>query len=237
LDRAGADDGDLHVAFASADEILVGDAKTFFGASIPLTKALGREVLLAFEMNGQPLTPEHGFPLRMVVPGYIGARSVKWLTGISVQDHPSDNYFQQHDYRLLPIGTDMAGMEAAGGAMLGDLPVNSAILVPADGAELRAGTVEIHGYAIVGGGRTVERVDVSPDGGSSWRKAQLGRDGPWAWALWTAELDLHQGSTEIVVRAWDSAAQTQPERLETVWNCRGYMNNAWHRIGVTVRGA
>jgi sulfite oxidase len=121
--------------------------------------------------------------------------------------------------------------------MLGDLPVNSAILTPSDGAVLPAGRVTAQGYAVVGGGRSIGRVDVSADAGRTWRRAELHRNGLWAWTLWTAELALPPGPAEIVVRAWDTAAQTQPERLETVWNDKGYMNNAWHRISVAVGGA
>jgi sulfite oxidase len=236
LARAGCDPGDLHVAFASADEVVMGAAVTFFGGSIPLAKALAPEVLLAYEMNGEPLTPEHGFPLRAVVPGYIGARSVKWLTGISVQEQPSENYFQQHDYKLLPAASGPESVNWGAGVMLGELPVNSAILTPADGSQLESGRLTVEGYAMVGGGRAIGRVDVSMDGGATWREALLDRNGPWAWALWRADMELPPGQTEMVVRAWDSAAQTQPERLETVWNAKGYMNNAWHRIVVTVPG-
>ncbi len=235
LKRAGAASGDLHVVFSSADAVTVRGMKTSFGASIPLAKALSPEVLVAFAMNGEPLSPEHGFPLRLVVPGYIGARSVKWLTGIHVQDQPSDNYFQQNDYKLLPAGFDADETGRGVGVMLGELPVNSAVLTPLDGAELRSGTIPVRGYAVAGSGRTVGRVDVSPDGGATWQKAELDGHGAWTWTLWKADIMLRPGSTELVVRAWDSAAQTQPERLETVWNAKGYMNNALHRIGVTVR--
>jgi sulfite oxidase len=235
LQRAGAAGGDLHVLFASADAVTVRGVRTSFGASIPLAKALGPEVLVAFAMNGEPLSPAHGFPLRVVVPGYIGARSVKWLTGISVEDHPSDNYFQQNDYKLLPAGMHADEAERGVGVMLGELPVNSALLTPLDGAELKRGTALIRGYAVAGSGRTVGRVDVSPDGGATWQKAEIDRHGAWTWTLWRAEVELAPGPAELVVRAWDSAAQTQPERLQTVWNAKGYMNNAWHRITVTVR--
>jgi len=235
LARAGAESGDLHVIFSSADKVTARGVETSFGASIPLSKAMASEVLIAFAMNGEPLTPEHGFPLRVVVPGYIGARSVKWLTGIEVAREPSQNYFQQNDYKLLPAGMHADEAESGVGVMLGELPVNSAVLTPMDGAEIRRGPTTIRGYAVAGSGRTVGRVDVSTNGGTTWKKAELDGNGPWSWTLWKAEVELASGQTDIVVRAWDSAAQTQPERLETVWNAKGYMNNAWHRISVTVR--
>jgi sulfite oxidase len=236
LERAGApESGDLHAVFESADALTIKGRQTCFGASIPLAKALSPEVLVAFEMNGEPLTREHGYPLRVVVPGYIGARSVKWLTSISIRSEPSDNYFQQNDYKLLPIGVSADEADRGIGVMLGELPVNSAVLCPLDGAEVETGEVTVRGYAVAGSGRTVGRVDVSADGGATWQKATLEGHGAWTWTLWRARLSLDPGTTEIVVRAWDSAAQTQPERLETVWNAKGYMNNAWHRVTVTAR--
>jgi sulfite oxidase len=234
LARAGVASGDLHVIFSAADAVKVRGVETGFGASIPLAKAMSSEVLVAFAMNGEALTPEHGFPLRTVVPGYIGARSVKWLIGIEVSAEPSDNYFQQNDYKLLPVGMHADEAEPGVGVMLGELPVNSAVLTPYDGAELKRGANIVRGYAVAGSGRTVGRVDISANGGKTWQKAELEGSGAWTWTLWKAELDLPPGQTELVVRAWDSAAQTQPERLETVWNVKGYMNNAWHRISVAV---
>jgi len=236
LEWAGAPEGvDLHVVFESADAVAVSGRHTCFGASIPLAKALSPEVLIAFEMNGGPLTREHGFPFRVVVPGYIGARSVKWLTSISIEDQPSDNYFQQNDYKLLPMGMSADDAERGVGVMLGELPVNSALLAPLDGAEVVAGEITLRGYAVAGSGRTVGRVDVSADGGATWQKATLDAHSAWTWTLWRACVTLQPGTAELVVRAWDSAAQTQPEQLETVWNAKGYMNNAWHRVTVTVR--
>jgi sulfite oxidase len=234
LDRAGVGRGNLHAVFSAADQVTIKGEKSSFGASIPLVKALGSEVLVAYAMNGEALTPEHGFPLRMIVPGYIGARSVKWLTEINISDQPSDNYFQQNDYKLLPLGTHPDEADWSVGIMLGELPVNSAILVPNDGARLKRGGTLVQGYAVVGGGRSIGRVDLSADGGRTWRKAGLDQHGPWSWALWRAPLALSPGRAELVVRAWDSAAQTQPEHLETVWNLKGYMNNAWHRVSVEV---
>jgi sulfite oxidase len=234
LERAGAEHGDLHAVFSAADEVTIRGERSSFGASIPLMKALAPEVLVAYAMNGEALTPEHGFPLRVVVPGYIGARSVKWLTRISIDDGPSDNYFQQNDYKLLPLGTDPDKADWSVGVMLGELPVNSAILAPADGAKVAGSGFVVEGYAMVGGGRSIGRVDLSADGGRTWLTAELDTCDAWSWTLWRATVELPRGPAELVVRAWDSAAQTQPERLETVWNLKGYMNNAWHRIAIDV---
>ena len=235
LRAAECQESGRHVAFASVDEVDLEGARFPFGGSIPITKALAPEVLIAYEMNGMPLAPEHGFPLRTVVPGYIGARSVKWLGEISVQEEPSTNYFQQKDYKLLPADMDLESLDWSAGFSLGEIHVNSAICVPLDGAEVPAGEVAFRGYAISGGGRTIERVELSANGGRTWSRAELVRQGPWAWTLWRAQLALPAGRQEIIARAWDSAAQTQPEQLEAVWNCKGYANNAWHRIEVTAR--
>jgi sulfite oxidase len=104
LHAAGAkSEAGLHVAFDSCDEVDdPEEGRSTYGASIPMAKALTPDVLLAFAMNGEPLTPEHGFPLRVVVPGFAGARSPKWLATITVQDRPSDNHMQARDYKLLP---------------------------------------------------------------------------------------------------------------------------------------
>ena len=230
------DSDGLHVAFASIDEVEEEGRRFSFGGSIPLTKALQPEVLLAYEMNGEPLAPEHGFPLRVVVPGYVAARSVKWLGAIRVQSAPSDNYFQRYDYKLFPPDTDASNVDWEAGTMLNELPVNSAICEPADGAEVSAGPVTLRGYAMAGG-RTIERVEVSADDGRSWLGAACEHSPgePWSWTLWKARLELAPGEHEIAVRAWDAAAQTQPERTETVWNFKGYMNTAWHRIRVRAR--
>jgi sulfite oxidase len=110
---------------------------------------------------------------------------------------------------------------------LGELPLNSASC----GEVLDGTTLRAEGYAVAGGPRRVERVEVSADGGRSWRPAELvGGGEPWKWRLWRAELDAGAGAGELVVRAWDSDGAGQPESLEATWNPRGYMNNAWHRV-------
>ena len=198
-----------HVGFEGADICPEAKPAQRFGGSIPLDKACRPEVLLAWAMNGEPLPPVHGAPLRVVVPGYIGARSVKWLERIEVRSRPWQGYFQHVVYRLLPQdGTPGPGA----GMALGLVALNSDVLSPADGETVPAGPVEVRGYAFAGGERHVARVDVSLDGGASWSQAELLEDlGRWAWRHWRITVELAPGEHEILVRAWDSSAATQPE--------------------------
>ncbi len=230
LALAGPQRGAAHVGFEGADLCLGADPAQRFGGSIPLDKACRPEVLLAWEMNGEPLTLVHGAPLRVVVPGYIGARSVKWLQRIEVRLRPWEGYFQHVAYRLLPEG----GTPGPGaGIPLGLVALNSDVLSPADGETVASGPVEVRGYAFAGGERHVARVDVSLDGGASWSQAELLEDlGRWAWRHWRITVELAPGEHEILVRAWDSSAATQPEEHATLWNPKGYVNNARPRVRV-----
>jgi sulfite oxidase len=219
-----------HVGFVGADVSKEVQPVQRFGGSIPLDKACRPEVLLAWTMNGEPLPPVHGAPLRVIVPGYIGARSVKWLERVEVRSAPWDGYFQDVAYRLLPED----GTPAPGAGMpLGLAALNSDVLSPADGQTVAAGPVEVRGYAFAGGERHVARVDVSLDGGARWSPAELLEDlGRWAWRHWRITVDLPPGEHEIVVRAWDSSAATQPEDEAALWNPKGYVNNARPRIRI-----
>ena len=235
LDAAGADPGAGHAAFVGADVSADAEPAQPFGGSIPLPKATAAEVLLAWEMNGAPLPRLHGAPVRVVVPGYVGARSVKWVERVTVQDVPSDNYFQTTAYRLLPPEAD-PGKPHPDGLALGAVAVNADVLVPADGATVPAGTTTVRGYAFAGHDRGVARVDVSTDGGAYWTQADLDpAPGPWAWRFWHTTLELPAGDTRIVVRAWDTAGATMPEDPAHLWNPKGYVNNAWARITVHAR--
>ena len=219
-----------HVGFGGADVCPEAQPAQRFGGSIPLDKACRPEVLLAWAMNDEPLAPVHGAPVRVVVPGYIGARSVKWLERVEVRSMPWEGYFQHVAYRLLPEdGTP--GPDT--GMPLGLVALNADVLSPADGEIVQAGPVEVRGYAFAGGERHVARVDISLDGGASWSQAELLEDlGRWAWRHWRAGIELAPGEHEIVVRAWDSSAATQPEDEAALWNPKGYVNNARPRIRV-----
>ncbi len=234
LHAAGvAADAGLHVAFSCLDRCEAGGERFRYGASIPLCKALSPEVLLATGMNGALLAPEHGYPLRVVVPGYAGVRSPKWLHTVTVATEPSDNHIQQRDYRLLPPDETADPPDWSRGITIDEMPVNAAICVPAPSATLPCGPTRVAGWAMASS-RPVVRVDVSPDGGRHWRQASL-RHGAssWSWTLWEIALDLPRGGHELVVRAWDSAGQTQPASPAEVWNIKGYLSAAWHRIRIT----
>ena len=230
LARAGIAADAAHVEFEAPDVAEEASPPQRFGCSIPLAKAVSGEVLLAWEMNGDPLPRVHGAPVRVIVPGYIGARSVKWVDRVSVRSRPSQNFFQAVAYRLLPADAGAAG----GGVPLGPIAVNSAILAPGDGAVLPPGRTTVRGYALAGDGRGVARVEVSVDGGAGWQQAELAEQpSPWTWRPWRAEVELPPGEVEIVSRAWDTAAAVQPEQEANLWNPKGYFNNAWFRTTVT----
>jgi sulfite oxidase len=245
LARAGVRAAALHVAFEGADTVATGRATVRFGGSIPLERALAPSTLLASEMGGERLRPEHGHPLRALVAGYVGARSVKWLTRVTVQAEASANPFYATDYRLLPSRV-RSTTGATDGLPLGETNVDSTITEPEAGARIDAGRVTVRGYALAGGDRTVERVEVTTDG-RDWTTARFVDDGDdpraepgagrWRWRRWAAELDVAPGDGEIAARAWDSAANTQPADAAAIWNVGGYMNNAWHRVPVVVRAA
>jgi sulfite oxidase len=234
LAAAGLRPGARHAAFTGADMSAETSPPQPFGASIPLRKAMSAEVLLAWNINRQPLPRVHGAPVRVVVPGYIGARSVKWVSQVTVQATPSDNYFQATDYRLLPAEADPASTGPGEGIPLGPFTVNAEILLPANGTAI-PGPVTVAGYAVAGDGRQVARVDVSLDGGRTWRQAILAEElSPWSWRRWHATLPLPPGPAEVTVRAWDSAGGVQPESAAQLWNPKGYANNAWARLRFTV---
>ena len=228
-------DAGLQVAFYSTDEIEVEGEKGRFGVSIAMTKALTEDVLLAYEMNGEPLTAEHGHPLRVVVPGYAGVRSAKWVQEIRVQDEPADSPIQRKDYKLFPPEVRKGEADWDAGLTIDAMPLNAAICEPRCGTRLKAGSLTLRGWATASE-RTIKRVDVSLDGGRRWRQARLEQDAaqPHAWTLWSLEVELAKGEHELVVRTFDSAMQTQPDRPDDTWNYPGYLAAHRHRIHVSV---
>lgn len=237
LQAAGLQESAGHVWFDGLDEHEKHGETIIFGGSIPLSRVMAREyaaapVLIADRMNGDALTPDHGSPLRTVVPGFIGARSVKWLGRIVVSDRPSDNHYVKDAYRLVTENTPEMWEQAD---PIYHLPLQSVIAVPATDADLNAGRTVVRGYAVPPGGwdGKLRSVELSSDGGRTWTAARLGDDeSPFCWRLWEADMDLGAGNRTIVVRAVDSLGQPQPQ--EVPWNLKGYMYNAWHRVPVRV---
>lgn len=245
LDAAGVDEAPRekssragHVEFIGLDQITKAGQTFGFGGSIELEKARSPEVLIAWAMNGKPLEPIHGFPLRAVVPGYLGARSVKWLKQINVLAKPSANFFQAHAYKMFPPDVRPETADWNAGVMLGEFAVTSAITSPEAGQRISAGMSTIAGWATGSAGKNVARVEVSTDGGQSWTAAKL-VDSPaaneWTWRFWEARIPLSAGKHQIVARAFDSAGNAQPADAKALWNFKGYMNNAWHRVELKVR--
>jgi sulfite oxidase len=224
-----------HVWFEGLDSIQEKDGSIgHFGGSIPIGKAMvvEGEAFVVHRMNDQPLTAEHGFPLRMVVPGLIGARSVKWLTKIVVSDRTSPNHYVAGAYKL--VQTDSKD-EMAAAEPIYNYPINAAICTPAAGAKLKAGKNTVSGYALPAGQPDciIEKVELSRDGGRNWIKARLIDEAkPFACQLWTAELDLAPGKQELIVCATDTRGNMTPEHV--AWNLKGYLYNAWHRVNVEV---
>jgi sulfite oxidase len=233
LRHAGLQPGAKHIWFEGADEIIDKSEKYPFGGSIPLEKALaGNErtpgTLLATRMNDKPLPPEHGYPLRGIVPGYIGARSVKWLRKIVVSDRPSPNHYLAQAYKLIAEETP-AALEAA--PPLYEFAINSVICLPAPQTPVKTGKLTVQGYALPSGaaGRTVTKLELSTDGGQTWTEAKvISPVKDFCWILWSAEVNVTARTDRLIVRATDSSGETQPR--EMAWNFKGYQYNAWHQV-------
>jgi sulfite oxidase len=166
------------------------------------------------------------------VPGYIGARSVKWLGKITVSDRPSPNHYVAEAYKIVQSDDKT---EAHGKEPIYAYSVNAAICTPAANNQLTRGPNTISGYALPAGDTDcrIDRVEVSADGGLTWSRAKLlDAARPFSWVRWSISLNLNTGERQLAVRATDSHGNTMPERF--AWNFKGYLYNAWHRIAVQV---
>ncbi|XP_024372472.1 sulfite oxidase [Physcomitrium patens] len=216
-----------------------------YKASIPLLHATTPEadVLLAYEMNGKVLNRDHGYPLRIVVPGVIGARSVKWIESIVVSKTECQGFFQQKDYKMFPPRVDWDNIDWQSRRPLMDFPVQSVICEPQDGAVVKSGDlVDFYGYAVAGGGRGIERVDISVDNGKTWLEAHRlpklqtnaydSHRPDWAWTLWELKSVKVETPCTVIVKAVDTAANVQPADVDEIWNLRGVLNTSWHKIRI-----
>ena len=230
LAEAGLAQAAVYVGFGSPDHVMGRPGVPALSRGLPIGKALAPETLVAYAMNGAPLPAEHGFPLRVVAPGFPGSAWQKWLHRVVVLDREHDGAKMTGlDYRMpcRPVNPDETP-DPSDFAVITDMPVKSLISEPSEGFEARA-PLTVRGFAW-SGHVPVQRVEVSVDGGATWQLARLEPGlGPWAWRRFTAkELIGPTGPVQVLARATDRSGQSQP--LEPVWNPRGYLNNAVQRV-------
>jgi DMSO/TMAO reductase YedYZ molybdopterin-dependent catalytic subunit len=233
LRAAGVKPGAAHVAGQGGDPGAVATAAPVI-RSVPMSKAMEENTLVAWAMNGEPLPFIHGHPLRLVVPGWVGSASTKWLHTLMVLDAPFKGTFMDSSYRIprhpVEPGTKMPPDAVSTEAW----PIKSIITSPAPNARFKAGArVPLRGRAWVGEG-SVERVEISSDEGKTWQRAELAKAGDkYAWRTFTHQAEIRNpGYTTFLARAWDDRGNAQPAIPS--WNPLGYFWNGWHRVGVLV---
>ncbi len=233
LQAAGLKPGAAHVAGQGGDPGMVPTAAPVI-RSIPMAKAMEENTLIAWAMNDSPLPWIHGYPLRLVVPGWVGSASTKWLHTISVLDAPFKGTYMDSSYRVprhpVQPGTKMPPDAVSTEAW----PIKSMITFPAPNAHYKGGQpITVRGRAWVGEG-AVDRVEISTDEGKTWQPANLERRGDkYAWRTFTYEYRPQRpGYLTFLARAWDDRGNAQP--AVPYWNPLGYFWNGWHRVGVLV---
>jgi DMSO/TMAO reductase YedYZ molybdopterin-dependent catalytic subunit len=208
LDEAGLEADALEVLFEGADRGTESDhpEPMHFARSLPLAKALHADTLLALHMNGEPLDPEHGYPVRLFVPGWYGVASVKWLRRIEVLTEPFRGYFQAVKYTRQRLTA--AGLHTE---TIGSMIVKSEIIRPRPDDVLGPGGNRLFGVAWAGEDE-VDRVEVSTDGGATWNAATLlGPDAPYSWTLWEYVWEVDApGDYTLLVRAVSISGEVQP---------------------------
>jgi len=210
----------------AADQAPLSEVPKFL-RSIPLEKAMD-DTLLVHDMNGEPLSRLHGGPLRAIVPGWYGMASTKWVTKIRVEAGPSDNHFMAKGYRYVYPGEDPAAAPP-----VEDVKVKSVITRPLAGSTLARGKVRIQGFAWAGPAG-VRMVEISTDGGKTWRPAGfMGDTAPLAWRAWATEIEVKTPATvKVMARATDGKGEAQPSQARA--NAAGYANNSIHVVNFRV---
>ncbi|ASR34822.1 sulfite oxidase [Prauserella marina] len=231
LERAKPGEDGVDVVFTGADHGIERGVEQDYRRGLPLAETRGEDVLLAYAMNGADLPPQHGFPLRLIVPGWYGMASVKWLCDLEVTGSAFTGFQNAVAYRVRH-GEDEDGEPVSWMAP-------RALLIPPGFPDflsrhriVRPGTVELAGRAW-SGRAPVSEVEVSADGGEHWWSATLAAETGhrWAWRRWTTTWEARPGQHELSVRAVDGSGNGQPARQ--AWNRRGFANNAVHRVRVT----
>jgi len=232
LKRAGLKDTGKFVVMNGADR--GPGTMPDFVRQIPIAKALNPDTVLAYEMNGVPIPPVHGFPLRAIIPGWEGAYSVKWLTSLHVQEREFDGFWVATGYRF-PTKRVKPGAAVAPAdlAPLTGLAVKSLITQPLEGATLPRGTVKVAGFAWAGED-DIRGVEVSVDNGVTWQAARLvGEQARYTWRRFEADADIPNAESRLIMsRATDSRGRRQPE--VAAWNPSGYLWNVPDQVRVEI---
>jgi sulfite oxidase len=233
LKRAGVRTGAVHVAFSGDDVGPVATAPKVI-RSIPMSKAMERHTMIAWGMNGGDLPKVHGYPLRIVVPGWVGSASIKWLSEIEVLDAPFKGTYMDQSYRIPRTPVTPGDKMPADSVSVEAWPVKSIITLPGAGDRYKLGGLLVVRGSAWAGDYEVERVDVSLDNGATWRAANLAARGDrYAWRRFRLEVPLTRpGELTILARATDEKGNAQPA-LAT-WNPLGYFWNSIHRVGIVV---
>jgi DMSO/TMAO reductase YedYZ molybdopterin-dependent catalytic subunit len=231
LEEAGVGENAVEVLFTGLDRGIDGGIDQRYQRSLSLQEALRDDLLLAYEMNGQPLPPQHGFPLRLVVPGWYGMTSVKWLSEVEVIDEPFAGYQQLQAYRMRQE-EDEEGTPV-------ERIVPRSLFVPPGIPDFfsRDRVAEPGEHVIIGrawsGFAPIASVEFTVDGGETWEPAELEpHEERWAWRGWSYRWQAEPGSYVLGSRARDEEGTEQP--AEPAWNLGGYSNNAVQTVNVTV---
>ncbi|WP_163835312.1 molybdopterin-dependent oxidoreductase [Spartinivicinus ruber] len=236
LQAAGVKEEVVYTAHYSADSHLSGKpGKLPISRGVPLAKALGDENLIAFEMNGAPLHPMNGAPLRLVIPGWPGSCSQKWLTRIELLNQVHDGPKMTGKAYRVPNNPVAPGekVDEKDFVIIEKMPVKSLITYPENNIQINTNELEIRGHAWAGD-RLVNQVDISIDFGATWQQAGLGQPAnKGAWQRFKTTVKFPKtGYYEIWVKATDDHGVSQPFAID--WNPKGYLNNSFHRIAVRV---
>ena len=238
LQAAGIKNSAVYTGYYGLDVHLSGDvSKQVISRGAPISKMMSPHTLIAFEMNGEPIPALHGFPVRVVAPGWPGSVSGKWLKRIWIRDQVHDGAKMTGTSYRVPEYPVESGEEVPKEAfrIIESMPVKSLITYPETGSVLpeNTRTLEVRGHAWAGD-RAVKAMDVSYDFGATWKAADLAAPpNRYSWQRWRAEIELPaKGYYEIWARATDNEGQMQPFAI--AWNPKGYLNNSMHRISVRV---
>jgi DMSO/TMAO reductase YedYZ molybdopterin-dependent catalytic subunit len=228
LKHAGVGADAAHVGFEGGDVRPLATVPPFH-RSVPLARAMDETTLVALRMNGEPLTHAHGAPYRLVVPGWAGDHWMKWLAVVRPQREESPGFYMQTAYRVpkTPVAPATA-VPPADMIPATTFPLRSVIARPTEGSRVPRGPQEVVGVAF-SGEAAVDRVEVSLDGGDTWRKADLEGDaGVGRWQVFRSRFDAPPGPARALVRAVDASGAVQPEHA--TWNPSGYFWNGWHAV-------